>query len=409
MGACGSKSAQEAEQPVRPVKGPGKIQIPENMDEMLLEHRARAVKALVLQIQEQHIRFAVKKAEISPSGLKVLRTVAQAMEKMPELALRVEGHANFRGDTGTRCMNAKDHGPVGAGNFCSWCGWCGRASRTVELSAARAEECKKALRAEGVKNEITCVGLGWQQDQHMDYVKLIVSPAKGEISPKKLPAAAALSVTELDDVVLGVPPMLSPVKPAVSPLAADKLKTVGACDEPKELSLITAIPVSRSQKRHDQMPSEEAGELGKTKKVQVCDEPAIIESQIPYPAEPKDPHSAMPPPPPSSHAPPTTTTTSTTSVQLSTPRGRCVEPQSRAETQNVGQAMRDRDVNTRTDPYSGFSSSREAQAMDDVFAQLIQHAEVQSMPAQDFLTTSTRDACPRGLCCAQDCAARRCA
>lgn len=134
------------------------------MDLLPLEKRAMAVKLVVLQISQQKIKFKFRDTSIQSNAQRIIRDVATALVALPEVSVRVEGHSNYIAKVANK-QTPQDK------------------ERMVQLSQERAEAVKKALKAEGVQNEISCVGLGCQKQEAVGCVKIVVVPVTGTSKP----------------------------------------------------------------------------------------------------------------------------------------------------------------------------------------------------------------------------------
>jgi outer membrane protein OmpA-like peptidoglycan-associated protein len=152
---------------------PKRIEVPSDISSLPLEKRAQAAKELISEISKQSIQFEFRKCQILPCGQCILKDVAAAMALLPEVSLRLEGHAQWSdyakaisGDKGSSAVKDKQ--------------------AMVDLSRERAELVQKVLKAEGVQNDISCIGLGTKGQMKISCVKIIVVPVWGAWTAKRI-------------------------------------------------------------------------------------------------------------------------------------------------------------------------------------------------------------------------------
>jgi len=124
--------------------------------------RAKAIEDLASTINNQRIAFGFRKVDPDARGQEILKSVAKAMTCLPEYTIRVEGHSNLAKSEEKLTDQDRD--------------------RIQKLSEGRANACAEILKAAGVHNEISCVGLGALKGESKGCVRLVL--CKTSIAPQ---------------------------------------------------------------------------------------------------------------------------------------------------------------------------------------------------------------------------------
>lgn len=148
MGASRSKSAS-------------KVAIPD-INSLPCSERAKAMEDLASTINDQRIAFGFRKVDPDARGQEILKSAAEAIALLPEYTVRVEGHSNLAKAEDKLTDQDK--------------------ARIQKLSEDRANACAELLKAAGVQNEISCVGLGALKGESKGCVRLML--CKTPIDPQ---------------------------------------------------------------------------------------------------------------------------------------------------------------------------------------------------------------------------------
>eukprot|EP00443_Scrippsiella_acuminata_P096588 CAMPEP_0115591650 /NCGR_PEP_ID=MMETSP0272-20121206/10385_1 /TAXON_ID=71861 /ORGANISM="Scrippsiella trochoidea, Strain CCMP3099" /LENGTH=946 /DNA_ID=CAMNT_0003026875 /DNA_START=73 /DNA_END=2909 /DNA_ORIENTATION=- len=150
------------------------IEIPDTSGWSEEQRRAELTRLLAMAL-ERGVDFEPNKHDIPPSALGVIRSVAQILKAFPDAVVRCEGHAKGKPQDNNDAKR--------------------------RLSQARAEAVRAAVRLEGVKNNIMCIGEGSSQGRGTVVRMVAMSPEELKAQDILIPDATGMSNEEKESLV----------------------------------------------------------------------------------------------------------------------------------------------------------------------------------------------------------------
>mmetsp|Transcript_99133 Transcript_99133/g.171933 ORF Transcript_99133/g.171933 Transcript_99133/m.171933 type:complete len:1052 (+) Transcript_99133:84-3239(+) len=134
------------------------------------EERSQVLDSLLERVLERNIEFEPNKSEIPTSASATVNSLARVLKAFPDFTLRCEGH--------TKGLPTDNN----------------EAKR--KLSHARAESIKTAVKAKGVNNKISCIGVGSVQGRGMRVRMFVIDPEELKKDEITVPKTEGMSEEE---------------------------------------------------------------------------------------------------------------------------------------------------------------------------------------------------------------------